>query len=337
MTITIVGAGSVGLSLGARLAQAGTPVQMGVRRPDVARQLERDGVLVSDPTTGETHSARVGARALAEVDADWVGSGPVLVCTRANDTESVARALAAPARDALVVSAQNDVDNEERLLRTFRHVAGLVVRYTATRFGDTRVRALAGGRLVLGWAAGSAQCEGFDELARALRTAGFSVGVSERIAEDKWLKLCINLMSAPNALVRREDHETQAFVETKARLLEEAAQVLEAAGISATSCDGVDRDLQGEIRFQRQALQRGTAARRVPLYNQVWSSLKEGSPLEADRYHARILELASRHGVAAPVNARVLSALHRAAGQGLGPECLASDALLPAPETVVNT
>ena len=50
-----------------------------------------------------------------------------------------------------------------------------------------------------------------------LRAAGYDVGISQRIGEDRWLKLCVNLMSAPNALIRREDHATRAFVEIKAR------------------------------------------------------------------------------------------------------------------------
>ena len=151
-----------------------------------------------------------------------------------------------------------------------------------------------------------------DELADALRRAGYDVGVSTRILEDKWLKLCVNLMSAPNALIRREDHATRAFVEIKARLLEEARAILLAAGIRARSCDGRDRSLEQEIAHQRESLALGTSARRLPVYNQVWAALRHGGPVEADRYHRRMLALAAEHGIAAPQNARVLEALERA-------------------------
>jgi 2-dehydropantoate 2-reductase len=167
-----------------------------------------------------------------------------------------------------------------------------------------------------------------DALAQDLRRAGLDVGVSSRIAEDRWLKLCVNLMSAPNALIRREDHDSPPFVEVKARLLEEARAVLEASGIEARSCDGRDRSLEQEIRHQRESLQRGTSARRLPLYNQVWSSLRSDAPLEADGYHQRILELAAARGIRAPINARVLEKLIEAKARRRGPECLEARELL---------
>jgi 2-dehydropantoate 2-reductase len=156
-----------------------------------------------------------------------------------------------------------------------------------------------------------------------------NVSISTSIGRDKWLKLCLNLMSAPNALVRRPDHGTAGFVELKVRLLEEARSVLAAAGIDATPCDGRDRTLDEEIRFQREALARGASARSIPLYNQVWTGLQGRPPLEADAYHERILELAHSHGVEARTNALVLERLREAARRGLGPECYAARELLP--------
>jgi 2-dehydropantoate 2-reductase len=118
-------------------------------------------------------------------------------------------------------------------------------------------------------------------------------------------------------------------VETKARLLEEAAAVLAAAGIRARPCDAGDRTLAEEIAHQRAALAAGTSARALPIYNQVWQALAGGGPLEADLYHRRILALARRAGVPAPVNARVLEILLRQVGAGEGPESVrAADFLL---------
>jgi ketopantoate reductase len=138
----------------------------------------------------------------------------------------------------------------------------------------------------------------------------------------------MNLMSAPNALIRRSDHTTRAFVEIKARLLEEARAALFAAGIEARSCDGRDRSLAEEIAWQRASLERGESARSLPLYNQVWSALRGGGPLEADAYHRRILDLAGHNGVPAPVNTRVLEILLRQAASGVGPESVAAAEIL---------
>jgi 2-dehydropantoate 2-reductase len=167
-----------------------------------------------------------------------------------------------------------------------------------------------------------------ESLAAQLRAAGYDVSLSRRIAEDKWLKLCVNLMSAPNAMIRREDHTTPAFVEIKARLLEEAKAALDGSGIAARSCDGRDRSLEQEIVHQRESLERGVSIRLLRVYNQVWSALRAGGPLEADAYHRRILDLASARGIPAPMNARVLATLERVALDSLGPESVGAAEIL---------
>lgn len=330
MTLWIVGGGAVGLTLAARLARAGAPVRLVVRRPEAAAAIARAGVRLEEPASGASFQVAVPT-SVGIAAMRGVGRGPVLVCARANDTEVVAEALAAVAPEAVVASVQNDVDNEEVLARRFPRVLGAVYRQTCTRVDDAFVRALGAGRMIVG-----AHPEGggqdVEALAASLRGAGYDVGVSARIGEDEWLKLCVNLMSAPNALVVREDHATRAFVETKARLLEEARDALAAAGITARSCDGRDRSLDQEIAFQRASLARGESGRGLPIYNQVWQALRSGAALEADRYHRRILHLAARHGLAAPVNARVLAVLEAVAREGRGPESVRAEELLPGGE-----
>jgi 2-dehydropantoate 2-reductase len=328
VAIAVLGAGSVGLVLGARLARAGDDVLFVTRRAEQAEQIAAQGVVLEDPAAGDVFEVRARARSLADATARELEAGPVLLCMRTPDVEAAARQLSAAAPGACMVGAQNGVDVDAILARRFARVLGLVVRLTCTRTSERSARALTGGRLVVG-AHPQGPSEEAAALAARLRRAGFDVGVSDRLCEDRWLKLCVNLMSAPNALVRRADHRAPAFVEVKARLLEEARAVLAAAGIAARSCDGRDRSLDEEIAHQRSALARGASARDLPLYNQVWTALRGGGPLEADGYHRRILELAAAHGVPAPVNERVLAALLACRERGQGPESVAAAALLP--------
>jgi len=330
--IGIVGAGAVGLTAGARLASAGRAVRFFVRRPEVARAIERDGVRLEDPGSGEA------VRAAAEATVGFSDAVPttpsvVLLCVRSCDSELVAPEIAAAFPRIPVACVQNHVVNEATLAKHVRRVLGVVWRQTCTRTSLSAAVTLGRGRVVIG-----AHPEGggadVAALAEDFRAAGFDVGISPRIGEDKWLKLCINLMSAPNALVRPPDHTTPAFVETKARLLEEARRVLQAAGIPASSCDGRDRSLDQEIAFQRASLARGTSARRLPVYNQTWAALRDGRAVESDEYHRLILELGKRHGIPTPVNARVLMLLEHAHDKGWGPECLAADQLLERPQPV---
>jgi 2-dehydropantoate 2-reductase len=332
----VLGAGSVGLALAAQLAAAGRAVTLLVRRPAAAAAL-RAGLVAEDPIAGGERRLRVDATddlegALTRGPLEGaLTRGPleaVFVCTRQPDSEAAGRALARYAPDALAVSLQNDLDGGTRLARALPRVVAAVWRQTATRVADDRVRFHGPARVVLGAEPGCATAPEAAALARELSDAGLDAACSERIREDQWLKLCVNLMSAPNALVRPAEHASAAFVELKARLLEEARDALAAARIRAASCDGRDRGLDEEIAFQRASLADGRSARRVPLYNHVWTGLREGRPLEAPAYHRRILELAAHHGVAAPRNARVLEALGLAQREGRGPECFGAEELL---------
>jgi 2-dehydropantoate 2-reductase len=293
----------------------------------VAAAIEAEGVRLEDPATGAGFVAPARASTDVEEAVRLAGRGPFLFCVRTTDLERAAEALARVAPDAEVAGAQNDVEGDVLLARHFDRVAGVVVRGTYTRCAPNAVRATGRGRLVVG-----SHPEGSDTRARDLAAmftaAGYDVGVSSRIAEDRWLKLCVNLMSAANALVRRPDHATREFVALKAGLLEEADAVLRAAGVTARSCDGRDRSLRAEIAHLHESFERGESARALPLYNQVWAALRHGGPLEADAYHRRILDLAGRHAVAAPLNARVLAALERAERESRGPESLSARELL---------
>ncbi len=327
MKLVILGAGAVGLVIGARLARAGSNVLFVTKRPEQARRIQREGVRFEDLASGDAWVVRARAVAGVEKAREAVCKGPVILCVRAPQVDAATRPLARVAPAASIVGAQNGVDTDALLASRFPHLIGLVVRQTYTRTDDAAARSAGAGRLILGAHPRGAGPD-VEALAEALRAAGYDVGISQQIGEDRWLKLCVNLMSAPNALICREDHTTRAFVEIKTQLLEEARAVLAAAGIEARSCDGRDRSLAEEITAQHHARELGTNARLLPLYNQVWSALRHGGPLEANGYHRRILELAATHEVPAPLNERVLDVLERCAREKKGPESVRASEIL---------
>ena len=321
--ITVFGAGAIGLVLAARLARAGGAVRICTRHAADARQIAARGIDVEEPETG----ARWNAPVIAQAGPPVGERDPIFACVREPDAPIAAAQLAAASPHAAIVNVQNGVDGDAAFAERVARVIGAVIRQTCTRVDAHTARSQRDARMTVGAYPDGA---GSDALAIAalLRGAGYDTGVSTRIAEDRWLKLCVNLMSTPNALVRRDDHETRAFTEGKARLLEEARDVLAAAGIAARSCDGRDRSLDAEIEFQRGALARGVAARKLPLYNSLWQGLARGAALEVDTYHRQILSLGARHGVATPVNQRVLAGLERVVRENLGAESLGAAELL---------
>ena len=322
----VFGAGAVGLAMTAQLCRAGEDVLVVTRRREAARRIGEDGIEARDPATDSRSIVR--PRAVAGLSsAEWLHDTPVLLGMRRSDLGPALAELAMRAPDALVVTLQNDVDCEALAARHFPRVIGVVVRQTATRTADNAVTAFSQGRMVVG-PHPDGQSDASAGVAALLRGAGYDVGESRCISEDKWLKLAVNLMSAPNALVRRVDHTTPEFVEIKVRLLEEARVLFDASGVVARSCDGRDRSVPAEIAHHRASLEHGTSARVLPLYNQVWQALRRGGPLEADGYHRRILDLASEHSIPAPQNRRVLDAVLDAYEHDRGPESLAAAELL---------
>ncbi|MCP5059852.1 MAG: ketopantoate reductase family protein [bacterium] len=326
MSLTILGAGSVGLTLAARLARGGVRVLVLTRREAAARALAA-GLVAEHPADGTRFEVEVEARCADHAEA-WPDQ-PVLLCTRGEGVDAAAKLVAGRAPAAPLVTFQNDVIHEAVAARHHSAVLGGVWRETCTRTGDARVRFLYDrpSRAILGLHP-SGPSPDAHAIAALLERGNIRSGVSECVALDKWLKLCVNLMSTPNALIRREDHAGRDFVEIKVGLLEEARTVLAAAAIETGSCDGLDRSLDEEIAYQRASLERGTSARPIPLYNQVWSALTRRLPTEADAYHRRICDLGVQHGVATPLNRRVLEALLHAAHAHTGPESLTAAGLL---------
>ena len=326
--VTVVGGGAVGLTLAARLGRGGTDVTLCVRRAEAARALADGGLHAEDAATGESFVTR--PRVLTACRPSGSSDAPILVCTRRDEAQEVIQELAR-AGVGSAVTFQNDVVTEAEAAAHLGRVVGGVWRETCTRLADDRVRFQTGrrARAIVGLHPKGRDAD-VDGLAELLRSGDIDVGVSEEIARDKWLKLCVNLTSAPNALVVRSDHATPEFVALKVALLEEARAVLSAAGIVASSCDGHDRSLADEIAHHRGSLERGESARSIPLFNQVWASLRHRRPLESDGYHSRILTLAADAKLAAPANERVLEILRDAAAHERGPECVRAADLLPA-------
>lgn len=319
--LAIVGAGSVGLVLAARLGQAGADVLLVTRGEDQARRIAAGGLRLEDPASGEVLRVAVEVVGGIAKAAPRLASRTVVACHRTPQAPAIAAELGDAAPACVIALAQNGAAPEEPFAGRFDPLLGVVVRFTATRIAAGTVRTTGSGRLVVGRHPSGTGLEA-DALAAAFRSAGFDVGLSSRISEDRLLKLCLNLLSAPNAMIRREDHTSEAFVELKAGLLEEARDVLAAAKIPAASCDGRDRGLDAEISHQRAALASGASARSLPLYNQVWRALQEGGPVEADGYYRTILDLAERFTIPAPLNARMLEAVQHAVHAGAGPEQL---------------
>jgi 2-dehydropantoate 2-reductase len=122
------------------------------------------------------------------------GAELVLFCVKSQDTEAAGKALAPYlAREAVIVSLQNGVDNAERLAAVLgREVIAGVVYVAVEMAGPGHVRHHGRSELVIGRAAAS------EAIVAAFGEAGVPVEISDNVAGVLWAKLIVNC--AYNAL-----------------------------------------------------------------------------------------------------------------------------------------
>ena len=291
---TVFGAGSIGTVLAGLLADAGIEVAIAGRNAVPRLRLE-----------GDDETVNVRVRVVDEPE------GTILLCVHAPEVEDLCEGWPGLS----VVTWQNGVSSETTAAKWCRVIGG-VWRMTCTLVKPGISLFTRRGRVIVGRHPGGIDDE-VEAVAADLRAAGLDVGISPRIAGDKWLKLALNVASTPNALVRKLDHARPEFGAIKSALIEEARDVFAANGVDARSGDGGDLAIEQEIEKHKE-----TVVRDRTVYNQTWRALSLGrQPKEV--YHDIIVELADGH---APRNAAMLELVRRATA----PECYTVEAVFNA-------
>ena len=312
------GAGAIGCVLGARLAQAGRRVAL-IARGEHLEALRREGLSISGYTEG--HLRLPAVRTAHELDMDE--RTVVLLAMKTQHTFEAIEQHRELYDDVPLFCFQNSVTNEEWLTEQGFRAYGVMVRIGA-RIDEPGVITHTGARRAqIGcWPTGS------DELCAAvvddLVAAEMRATVDEHVAEAKWGKLVLNLTNALSALIDMPVQEWFCEEETRffmADLQEEAADVLDAAGISPVMDDG--RGLRAWIERMRVPGQREPQGDSDPVmhsYPSTWQDLHFRRPtVEVEHFNGRICDLGEQHGIATPLN-RILNELcHDAAARRLGP------------------
>ncbi len=254
MKICIVGAGSIGGYLGARLAHAGEQVTLIARSANLAAIRERGVTLIeSDGTTLTVHPA------LATDDPSVAGAHDVvIVAVKAHQLPGVAPLIRPLFHDeTIVVPAQNGIPwwyfqrhggpFEGRRIESVdpdgviaanietERIIGCVV-YPATELeAPGIVRHIEGDRFTLGELDGS-RSERVQHLSQTLARAGLKAPVRPRIRTDIWIKLWGNLAFNPvSALTRATLIDICRHPQARAlivAMMEEGQAVAERLGIT---------------------------------------------------------------------------------------------------------
>src|SRR5262249_39433279 len=233
--IAVLGAGAVGCYFGGMLARAGAPVTL-IGRPHHVEALSKDGLWLESLHFQEKIPVAASMEVAAAREAQVV-----LVCVKTLDTEEAARALAPHlAKDAVVVSMQNGVDNVERI----RAATGIdaipaVVYVAAEMTGPGRVKHSGRGDLVVGDVVAHDRTSGrrrqLDELAAIFVRAGVPCLVSGNIAggllAQLIMKCAFNGMSAVTGARYGRIVNNPGTRDLMRQLTEEVIAVGRAAGV----------------------------------------------------------------------------------------------------------
>lgn len=298
MRTLVMGAGAVGCYYGAMLARAGHPVTL-VGRQRHVEVINRDGLMLETAAFSERVSAQAAVSPASAPDAELV-----LVCVKSGDTEDAGQELAPHlARDAIVLSLQNGVDNADRLAQVLgRPVIPAVVYVAVEMAGPGHVRHHGRGDLLIGASTRS------PEIAALLTEAGVPTTVSADALAALWDKLIINCafnaLSAIPQLPYGELVQREQVLQVMHDAADECLAVAAAAGIRV---NGDPRIAIGKI-SESMATQ----------YSSTAQDLAAGRPSEIEHLNGYIVKTGARLQVPTPVN-RVLYALVRLMERGGSP------------------
>ena len=309
----IYGAGAIGGTTGAKLAQHGREVVL-IARGKHLEACQADGLTLRTPE--ETITQRIPAFGHPS-DIDWRQDDVAILAMKSQDTAAALVALRDAAGDVPVVCAQNGVANERMAARRFSRVYGMVVWMPATHLQPGEV--IAHSSPVTGTLDAGRYPEGADDLIEAvaadLRESAFESRPNERIMRLKYAKLLSNLLNIVQALCSGSAGDIVRAVR------EEAAAVYAAAGIDYAASD--------ELAGRTSAI----TVKPVPGFEErlggsTWQSLSRGGSLETDYLNGEIALLGALHGVPTPVNRMLQQAAAEAARTRAEPGSYTAEQLL---------
>ena len=251
-------------------------------------------------------------------------------------TADAARALAqALDAKAIVVSLQNGLRNSpllhERLPRN-RVVAG-VVGFNVVMKDGAVVHHTTTGPLILE----TKNTPDDRAWVRALSSAGIEVEEVDDIAPERWAKLLVNLNNAVSALSGAPTREmilSRRYRQVMTMLLDEALEVLDAAGIRPAKFRGVPLRLMSFILKLHTPIVRVVVRAQLRVDPEsrasMWQDLERGRLTEVDFLNGEIVRLAAAHSMDAPLNRRLVELVHDAEDAGAGCPRMHADALLRA-------
>jgi len=296
--ITVVGPGAMGCLFASLLHKAGNRVCLLDRRPDRAKLISRQGVIVSSGEKEETVQVK------ATANPQEAGPASLLVmCVKAYDTMKAAkRSKPAAAQDAQVLSLQNGAGNVEALVEVFgeQRVLGGVTAQGANLKGPGRVIHAGEGETLIGQ-----PDRGTDRAKKAadiFNAAGIKTSVTRDLQGAVWSKLLINAAINPLTALLGVNNGALPEMDQTRWIMERAVREVQAVaarmGIGIGFLDPYEKAL---------AVARATGQN----ISSMLADVRAGRRTEIEQINGAVAKRAQELGVPAPVN-QVLALLVKA-------------------------
>ena len=237
MRIVIVGPGAMGCLFAAYLSKAGHGVWLLDKRPQRAEKIKESGIKIE----GVSGNYNIKVNITSRPD-DIKNPDLIMICVKSYDTETAVKSIKAVVGEATyVLTLQNGLGNIETIAEIVgeNNVIGGVTSHGSTLLGDGHIRHCGKGETIIGrWQPqGRTKAKqwkiprrALEDIADALKEAGFATKVSDKIKDLIWSKLIINAgINALTAITRLNNGCLLDYEGTK-QLLKQA--VLEASKIS---------------------------------------------------------------------------------------------------------
>lgn len=317
-SICVAGAGSIGCFVGGMLRAGGRPVSL-LARPRIIEEITTNGLKVTS-FEGIEHRLSSAEIQFSDDPAILAGAAIILVAVKSDDTAEVAGLIAKHARpDATIVSLQNGTGNVSVLrekLPAHRVLAGMVP-YNVLALGEGHFhRASSGDILIDNDDANTASQLSQPEL--VVRAVDNMTGI-------QWGKLLVNLNNALNALSGlplRDQLAQRPWRALFADQMSEALAIIKADGIVPVASTPLPPWTTPYILKLPDFLFQKIAASMVKIdpkaRSSMWEDLQRGRRTEIDHLQGKIVELAARHGVKAPLATHIVKAIRNAEKAGKG-------------------
>jgi|SRR5580704_8137853 2-dehydropantoate 2-reductase len=294
--VAVLGAGAVGSYFGGMLARSGVQVVL-IARPAQVEAIRANGLFLDTVSFQERVAVEASTETSAARDAQVV-----LFCVKTTDTEGAARSLAPYiAKDAIVVSLQNGVDNIARIRQASGIDALPSVVYIAAALPEPgHVKHSGGGRLVVGEPAGYGGPSESSGLSRAERVSSLFAAaevpcsVSQDIEAELWRKFIMNCAGNAVTAITQTSYARAArnapIRDVLGQVIAETVGVARASGVRLPEVDFISQGLK----FLEGVGSEATSS--------TAQDLARGKRTEIDSLNGYVVRRGKELGIATPAN-----------------------------------